>query len=471
MAQRLIERWRLAVLQVRLDVSRPTPVVEAELVGYPDGNKVTFWQQSHHPAAFGLPDGTAAPTALHVPDDLRQAVAAFLDGVGGREAALWLRLVPPYGYLGAVPWEEELVAETGVPIVRVPDRLPPAADPGHVWNVAIAISAQPGSTWAAPYLTALMAALRNAVPARIDVDIFADAATHTEIGAALQETAADDSAVRVHNPYNARPAYDERSAASMSQFRSPRRASRISSSAPQPGLLWRDWITAGLAGRAVRALHVIADAVFDGGRPLLAVSPDPIQAADSSTCAYVGPEDVRGLADVLGAAALSFGSPPGNPSDMATRVMADAVGQRRPGATLYSSIRLDPAGYALAQAHAFIASSQPGQEPIPRDPSLFAYLQPESVKGSLQEPWPFAEPQASEKTRPDPGVSSYYAETDVVPAWLAATERYIESNVARLAATSAGEGKVSSTKQAYELGTEDALAELRALTNRHLGSS
>ena len=41
-----------------------------------------------------------------------------------------------------------------------------------------------------------------------------------------------------------------------------------------PGLLWRDWITAGLAGRAVRALHVIADGVFDGDRPLLAVSAD-----------------------------------------------------------------------------------------------------------------------------------------------------------------------------------------------------
>ena len=472
MAERLIERWRLAVLRVRLDVSRAAPVVEAELVGYQDGSPRTFWQQGYHPAAFGLPDGTLAPTTLYVPPDLQHAVAEFVGGNGRHDVALWLRLVPPYGYLGAVPWEEDLVAATGAPVLRVPDRLPVAADPGQVWSVAIAISAQPGSNWAAPYVTAWTRALRDVVDTRIEVDVFADAATYLEVRAAVEESGQQASEVHVHDPFNARPAYYERSASSLtSQSRVQRRSAGLQSSAPQPGLLWQDWITAGLAGRAVRALHVIADAVFDGDRPLLAVSPDPVLPSDSSSCAYVSKEDVRGLADVVGAAALSFGSPPGNSSDVATRVIADTVGQQRPGATLYSSIRQDQSGYALAQAHAFIASSEPGWEPIPRHPSLFAYLQPESVKGSLQEPWPYEEPRANEKTRPDPTVSSFYAATDVVPTWVAATERYIESNVARLVASSASEGKTSSRRLAYEAGTEEALAELRSLTTRHMRSS
>ena len=468
MAVRLIEQWRLAVLQVRLDVTIPTPFVVAELVGYRDGRPHTFWERSYPPAAFGLPDGTAAPTTLVVPFDLSQAVVRSLNEDLDRETALWLRLISPYGYLGAVPWEEVLVPATGVPMVRVPDRLPVAADPGHVWSVAIAVSARPGSAWASPYITAFLSALRSAVDAKIDVAVFADAETHKDVKAKLRETTADPE-VHVHDPDNAKQAYDERADPSLSQFRAPRRGIRIRSSAPQPGLLWGDWITAGLAGRAVRALHVVADAIFDADRPLLAVSPDPRHPADRSSCAYVAPDDVRTLADIVGAAALSFGSPPENPSDIATRVIADAVGQRRPGATLYSSVRLDPAGYALAHAHAFIASNEPGLVPIPRDPSLFAYLQPESVKDSLQEPWPYEEPVPSAEARPGPDLTSYYAEADVVPAWLAATERYIDSNVAHLATTSTAKGEVSSTRGAYETGTEEALAELRALTVRHMG--
>jgi hypothetical protein len=468
MGAQLIEQWQLAVLQVRLDVTKPAPVVVAELVENRFGRRRTRWERRYDPALFGLPDGAAAPTALRVPLDLREAVADFIRS-NRREVALWLRLVPPYGYLGAVPWEEELVPAIAVPVVRVPDRLPVATDPGLVWSVAIAISARPGSSWAAPYIGALMSALRGLVDARIDVDVFADAATYADILARVAETP-QGAELHVHNPLNARGAYEERSSSSTRQDSLPLR-SRLRASEVQPGLLWRDWITAGLAGRAVRALHVIADGVFDGDRPLLAVSPDPTGPADLSSCAFVGSGDVRALADVVGAGALSFGSPPGNPSDVAIRVMADAVGQQRPGATLYSSIGHDPGGYALASAHAFIVGGRYEQVPVPRDPSLFAYLQPELVKGALQESWPYEEPVPSAQAGPDPAVRSYYDRAEVVPTWLAATERYIESSVARLAATSADEGSTSSTKRAYEQGAERALAELRALTTRHLRQS
>ena len=196
-----------------------------------------------------------------------------------------------------------------------------------------------------------------------------------------------------------------------------RRGIRIRSSAPQPGLLWRDWIAAGLAGRAVRALHVVADAIFDVDRPLLAVS-DPGQPADRSNCAYVAPDDVRLLADLIGAAALSFGSPPDNSSDIATRVMADAVELQRPGATLYSSMRLDPAGDPLANAYAFIANNEPGLVTRPRDPSLFAYLQPESVKIRCRSPGPTRSRCRALRPRPGPDLNSYYAQADVVPTWV-----------------------------------------------------
>ena len=56
MAVRLIEQWRLAILQVRLDVTRATPVVVARAeFGYREGSPNTFWQRDYHPAMFGLP--------------------------------------------------------------------------------------------------------------------------------------------------------------------------------------------------------------------------------------------------------------------------------------------------------------------------------------------------------------------------------------------------------------------------------
>src|SRR6185437_2292159 len=129
MAQRMIEDWQLAVLKVRLDLSERTPAVATELVGYPGGGSARTMFSLRHPlGAYGLV-GTDL-SKLQVPDDLQDAVAkALLTDLEG-EAALWLRLVPPYGYLGAVPWEVALVERTNLPVLRVPDRMPGARDLG-----------------------------------------------------------------------------------------------------------------------------------------------------------------------------------------------------------------------------------------------------------------------------------------------------------------------------------------------------
>ena len=143
-----------------------------------------------------------------------------------------------------------LVPEIGVPIVRVPDRLPVAADPGHVWSVAIAISALPGSTWAAPYITAFLSALRTAVNAKIDVAVFTPTRPRTGISRRSSGRLTEDPEVHVHDPDNAKQAYDERSTQSVSQSRMQRRGIRIQrcSAAARPSLggtgLRPDWLVA-----------------------------------------------------------------------------------------------------------------------------------------------------------------------------------------------------------------------------------
>jgi hypothetical protein len=481
MAQEIIEQWRLAVLRAQLDLTDRTPMVATELVSYPDRTPHRLWARLHPLEAFGLADTAVPPHELRLPDDLRDDIAASLAADLEGEAALWLRLKPPYGYLGAVPWEEALVAVTDVPLLRVPDRLPTAADPGKVWSVAIGVSAPAGSDWAAPYLAGLVDEITRQVPASVDVHIFADAGTVARLNAL---GVPGPNWLHLHEPAEARRAHADRSERQVPQFRRRDRQGQLLDPAA-PGRVWADWIAAGLAGRAARALHVALDATWDSDRPMLALSPDPSEPSDVKNCAFVSADDVRLLADALGAATLSFGSPPDAASDVAMRMIADSVGQQRSGATIYSSIRLDPRGAALADTHAFLATRS-GHRDVPRHPSLFAYLQPEQVQASLADEWPEPPPASGQARATPPGddplpsavlpdgyqvtreadLSDYYASAETVPSWVAASERYISSQLADLSQPASSPEPVS-YKQAYQQGAAEALAELQEMVAKH----
>src|SRR4051794_11158494 len=125
MAEALIEQWQLAVLRVQLEVADRLAAVATELVSYVDGEPRQLWAMRHPLSAFGLPDSDASgqsvtPDELRLPRDLRDEIADTLRTDLRGEASLWLRLVAPYGYLGAVPWERALLGVIDVPLFRVP---------------------------------------------------------------------------------------------------------------------------------------------------------------------------------------------------------------------------------------------------------------------------------------------------------------------------------------------------------------
>jgi hypothetical protein len=481
MAERLIEEWQLAVLRARLDVTEWLPVVITELVSYRDGTPQQLWAMRHPLSAFGLSDSSAAPDGLGLPDDLRDEVADSLRTDLRGEASLWIRLVAPYGYLGAVPWEKSLLDVVDVPIFRVPDRLPLAADPGRRWSVAIGISAAPDAEWPAPYLRDLVEQLAENVGQDVEVDVFADAATHARL---LRLGWTPPAWAHVHMPGGAREASAARVRRLMSSsYGSPGSPAPID--VTSPGRIWADWISTGLAGRAVRALHVALDAVWDVEAPLLALSPDPSKPQDTDACAFVAADDVRRLADAVGAATLSLGSPPDVTSGAAMRMIADSIGLQRPGATIHSSIEHDPHGEALARLHGFLAGQS--RDRLPRDRSLFAYVQPEQVQTSLATAWPQPPPTAQPdappaaedellraatlpgtyRPAPEDDLVSYYAEAGNVPSWVGASERYVGQQVADLTRSQDAAPKSPGSKNAYELGAAEGLAELQAIIAKH----
>ncbi|WP_217915889.1 hypothetical protein [Miltoncostaea marina] len=459
MAELLIETWRLSVLRVRLEVALEQPSVHSDLTVYEGDSPRRLWTRVDPLEGFGLARDRVAPSRLAVPHALVEAVADGLERRLGRQAALWLRLVPPYGYLGGVPWERELVAATDLPVLRVPDRLPVATDAGRSWTVALVVNAVEDPQWAAGHARRLAATLRDRMAA--EVDLFPDAGTARHLDAA---GGGPQGWLRVHDPAAAAPAGDRQDAA-------PRGRTR-----------WADWIVEGLGRRAVRAFHAVSPAAFDGEQPLIALPPDPGAPGGWDRCVFVTAEDVERLADRVGAGLISFGSPPENRSDTATRVMADALGQRRPGPTVYCDAGDDPGGDALAWAHAFAADAT-GETPVPRAPSLFAYLQPEHVQQNLAHPWPAAaaagpptSPVAEEAPLPAPpapgalaspeagaSIQRTFASEDHVPTWVAASERFVDRAVAELVKR----GPAPGAGGAYDAGTAQALADLRDLVARH----
>jgi len=127
--------------------------------------------------------------------------------------------------------------------------------------------------------------------------------------------------------------------------------------------------------------------------------------------------------------------------------------------------------------HGFIAAP-PGQVPLPREPSLFAYLQPEQVKPWLSHPdtmpqdegvAPILEsvaPPAGFDAQADADVSEAYAQSATVPSWVATSERYIGSKLAELGRSEAAPERAT-FKAAYDRGTAEALSELQQIVAKH----
>ncbi|MFG2974378.1 hypothetical protein ACGFYY_15465 [Streptomyces sp. NPDC048331] len=487
MADALIEQWRLTVLRVRLDLAERTPLVKADLLSYADGSTQAHsdWQGGFAPEEFGLLTGPGMPEELRVPPRLTQEVVQALSPRRDEEFTLWLRLVPPYGHLGAVPWERDLVQLTGRAMVRVPDRLPVATDPGEDWTVAIVVSDDDSKAhWAAGSVRHFLSELTQAVPGNVVAHVFADAAVHDLLKA-------EGAAAHLHDPRQASEIRRERAGRGIRRLRG-RGPVGAQPSRPDRTPLWTDWIAGELAGGdAVRALHVIADGSFDDERPLLMVSLDPGRPGKGQDRVSMSGDDLRLLADGIGASVLSLASSPHNRSDLATRMLADGLGLRRSGATLYSDMRFDLLGHVLAQAHAALAGR--GAVPAPHDRSLFAYIQPEQVQDLLREEWPDPEqPNQSWLTGrapiddsatsreilptalglvPGEATRTLYRQASSVPGWMATSERFIESKAADLVETAAVPGETPAMKQAYDRGTAQALTELRELVDRRVEQS
>jgi hypothetical protein len=479
MAEKLIQRWKLAVLRIGLDLSGRPPGVVSRLAGYASGSDVTYWTRSDPLNTFGLSMSAEVPLRVELPRSFVHAVQETLRNELTDQSALWLRLEPPSGYLAAAPWED-LADDINIPVLRVPDRLPVATQLGRTWRVAMAVNAPARARWGSNHVRRFTTALNNAFYDRpVEVDIFADAFTYKLL---MDEADRANSRMRLHDPAFARDAHVRRSSESrVVNYGRLTSGLQAFESVDDPRLLWADWITSGLAGVAVNAFHVASVGSVSGVRPVLAIAPDPSRPSAAARNVYIDSDDLRSISDVLGAGLVSVAAPEFRTADVGARVVADRLGQQRPGPTIFSSLKRDPYSRALAELHAFL--SEPQSRKLPSSSSWFGYIQPESISAALPEPllphytgqetwskWSRGSGAGVEtRSLTERGLADKFDNADEVPAWVASSSRFLETKLADLTTlfTTPGEGKAS--KNAYDVGASEALADIEAMVQRHIG--
>jgi hypothetical protein len=470
MARLLISQWQLAVLQVELDLTHRTPRVSTTLSAYRNGEPRVLWRGRFHTESFGVDEAPLG--SLTVPAKLSKDLTRVVNKELRNESALWLRLVEPYGYLGAVPWED---MELPLPVLRVPARLPMVPVVGKLWNAALVIDAHPRSSWSAPYVAAFIAALQHEITDRIEVDIFCDIGTFRALeGSDL----GSQEGVRVHNPS------DAAEASGRPDKRSPGATIPNPAIEPSSGRYWADWVAAGLAGRSIRALHIVADGAFDATNPALLVRPDPAKPTARSRSTIVMVENLMGFINSLGAATVSLGAPCDSGSSVAIRMIADRVGQHRSGGTFFVSLADDPEAIMLGQVEAFLGMPQAGRD-IPRHPGLFIYAQPEHIIAEPSEPFPSpyrglrdqsedetsASVQSAVRYHADPMIARLYQDATTVPSWVTASDGYLARQWTALAKSSSSTIPTTPTRNAYDEGAAAALMDIQNIVEQHAGPS
>jgi hypothetical protein len=326
------------------------------------------------------------------------------------------------------------------------------------------VSADRGERWGAQHVRSLVEALAS-FPVPVVLHVFADAGTYRQLRSVTGSTGALTAVV--HDPGTVRGPHGKVART---------RRTDTSHAYRTPAQTWADWVVSGLGGQAAEVLHLASTAAVDGAIPLLTMAASPDAPSDPSSCGFASEDQIELLADAVGAPTLTLVSPPRNPSDVATRLLADTAGGRRPGPTVYCDLDGEgdgPAERPLVGVYALLARPDPGRSALPTDPRLFAYLQPADIQALLADPLS----DHVHALGPDVGydsasgvlaelASGAYPGTepagDGADQWIASSARFVDSQVANLLATSPGDtpGSLSSS---YDAGTAEAVRDLNAL--------
>jgi hypothetical protein len=396
-----------------------------------------------------------------LPPDLIGWLRENVDGIDQSGRVLWLHFVKPYGYLGMFPWESLLKAALPCAILRLPDFVvdPPQQTPSVI---DIALCCQLGRANLSATVELLVDTAKalsySGGPRRVRVTAFADAEIckrlsqsnavkslpafsfhEVELGESILTTYLVKPIANIRNPIrdwlgrlgnahegagSGQPSSKDLLAAATDPVKSP----------------WLRAVRKALAGQSVDVVHILANAMLSlESGVLLLDQTDPNLRSPSANA--VSAEEFLAFQAQVGAWAVGVSSAPDSFSDMGLRQFATNLAQLRPGPLLYHDAVADPTCGELSNAYAFLLSEYPT---TPRQSSaIFAYCEPFRVyndqvpDGTLES---LSHRYTPSTFQSGAEVRSVFQASDNVPAWMAASERFVDLYKQRLAKFSSESG-------------------------------
>ncbi|HEU4350234.1 MAG TPA: hypothetical protein VFR35_20850 [Actinoplanes sp.] len=423
MAMQIKRHYDLSALRVTLLADDDPPSVECALEFTRDHVPETVASWRATTAELGLPpvldclDSRGQGYPFTLPQAMIGELASALrkDAFPGRP--LWLHLVKPYGHLGLLPWEQLLVPDLPVPVLRLPDFIVEPVRSRQSITVVLCADDGPGDQdEQAATVMQLAAKVSHAIPLPASVHIFTTAGLYRRLRSMRSPVEWADR-VLLHDPADASD--------SGTWDAAPAESGSTDSAVGQRPHAWLDWVREAMCGQSVDVVHFLAPGVIrlDQGAPAFSGSPaDP----DDTSLSAVSIAALTRFTLQLGAWGCVFTSPYRNPSEMGLRLAATTLADLLPLTMLHHELRLDPDLAALSDGYRLMTSPSPGRPP--RHPSVFLYCQPFQVE---TEPRKDELLPASPAAAPTEKVRSLLADMDT-PTWVSAAQRYVEQYEWRL---------------------------------------
>jgi hypothetical protein len=455
MADLLQLAYSLPVVRISLSHLDDEPAVRIQLVINREGEREVSQDRVEPMTRFGFAkdiERSTRSSQLDVPLPLAEWIGAWLHerlvrhAGGDTPPALWIHLVKPYGMLGGVPWERRLQPACRIPVVRLPDVLPPAERPATTYDVALCATVpnEYGGSSVVRMLPHVASEIARGVGERLRLHVFTD-------------TAASDLVLEELN---------QRLAGNVVVHRVPRGLDSYNAhTAPAFESAWLRWIREAMAGRVLDAVHFIAHGCALGTDGALLTSLSPTH--DGRVFPYaLQAAQLRAFLTAVGAVTAGFSAPPDNTSPYGLLRLVDDLGSLKAGPVLLDDAGSTPNRDVLARTYRLVSAGEPDEAPA--DPALVLFVQPRRIKG-LE---PTAGGLVDHVAPPTPAIEQHLERADT-PLWVAASQQYLREREAELVRfrKSAREQPPTPAQTAYYAGVEKALPRIRSVLDKHAEAS
>lgn len=332
---RLQQEYHLRVLRIYMDFTPTEKPLAVFTLTLSKGEDVALLTASLPELGFASREhgGTRDDVLLDtyaIPEHIVVALKAWLDEDAAAGQPLWLRLSVPLGLLAAVPWEEFLQPQLGVPILRLPCQALAPRIPRTGIDTVVCLSSPANEPDLQERVDAFVRKVPPELAQRTRFHLFGDLTIYPYL-CDLQRRYQGRVHIKIYDP---------------------RQAAKVAAGA-QSASPWLGWMEAALGQGSVDFVHFICHGArsLDEGMLLLAAAPGKEHTGQPSCVDHTS---LVAFLDYLGAWCVAFTSAPTERSAAGLRMLQTAVAQHRPGPAVVHDMNVPGSREALQATYRFL---------------------------------------------------------------------------------------------------------------------